>query len=340
MHMIAIVIAENLPRNEGQFGCHVRRESRAAKKATEPTGFVADVARRPRMEVQALPENSPPITTDTNPNIMPHGVYFPGFSSLARLPLLRDWFVRRRLAHYLSPRGGGLHFGRFQTFAEAQAWLPKSSGFDNEAFSDEYVQVRTQRVFAFDYPVMFWLREAFGSGARSVFDIGGSVAVHYYAYQKFMTFPPEVTWRVCELPVTCCLGRELAAREGASAVEFTDSMDTSMVSADVWMAAGVLEFLEHTRLEDLLKCAARPPRHVLLNKLPLYRGEQFVSTQNADGDHFVPHYVFNRERYIAAIEACGYRLVDSWDVPERVYQDPSQPDRDFDAYSGLYFRRI
>jgi len=270
---------------------------------------------------------------------MQQGQYYPGLERLKRLPVLRNLWQRERLNHFLSSGGGGLHYGRFSSFDEARAWLPKSSGHDLEVLSDEYIEVRTKRVYAFDYPVMFWLREAFAGGARSIFDIGGSVGVQYYSYRRYLSFPEGLVWRVSELPVVCRLGREYAQRHGVTALQFSETIDTSAISDDIWIAAGVLELLEKTRLEDLLARAAKRPEHILINKLPLWKGEEYVSTQNIGSDSFTPHYVFNRERFVSAVEALGYTLVDSWEVPERAYQDPREPERDFANYSGLCFRR-
>ena len=270
---------------------------------------------------------------------MQHGQYYPGLERLKRLPVIRNLWQRERLNHFLSDGGGGLHYGRFNSFDEARAWLPKSSSHDLEILSDEYMEIRSKRVYAFDYPVMFWLRNAFDAGARSIFDIGGSVGVHYYSYRRYMTFPSDLVWRVSELPVVCRLGREYAQRQGVTAVQFNESLDTSNISDDIWIAAGVLEFLENSRLEDLLARAAKRPQHILINKLALWKGEEYVSTQNIGAGSFTAHYVFNRERFIAAVQAQGYELVDSWDVPERCYQDPREPERDFANYSGLCFRR-
>jgi len=270
---------------------------------------------------------------------MPHGVYPPGFDRFRKWRLVREFVQKRRLSFFRTPRAGGLHCGKFESFAQARAWLPKSPEFDNASISDEYIHDRTRRIFPFDYPTLFWLREAFEAGATSVFDIGGSVGSQYYAYQQYLTLPEGIRWRVSELPVVCRLGRELAAREGARAIEFTDSLDTSSTDEDVWMAAGVLEFFESTPLPDLLSRARRKPSHVLLNKLPLCEGEAFVSTQNVGSGSYVPHHVFNRRQFISAVEACGYVLKDAWAVPERVFEDPLNPERNFDEYSGLYFRR-
>lgn len=270
---------------------------------------------------------------------MQQGQYYPGLDKLKRLPVFRDLWKRERLGYFLSTQGGGLHYGRFGSFAEANAWLPKNPGFDLASLTDEYLEVRTQRIFAFDYPVMFWLREAFESGARSVFDIGGSVGVQYYSYRRYMKFPSELVWRVSELPVVCRLGREYAQKQGATAMQFMETLDVASIADDIWIAAGVLEFLEKTSLPDLLAQAAARPRYILLNKLPLWKGEQYVSTQNIGAGSFTAHYVFNREQFIDSVKAQGYELLDSWDVPERCYQDPLEPERDFANYSGLCFRR-
>ncbi len=270
---------------------------------------------------------------------MQQGQYHPGLVRLKKLPVLRDLWQRERLNYFLSLSGGGLHYGKFDNFAQARAWLPKNPGFDLETLTDEYLEVRTKRIFAFDYPVMFWLRTAFEAGARSIFDIGGSVGVQYYSYRRYMQFPEDLVWRVSELPVVCRLGREYAQRQGVTAVQFTESLDTSAISDDIWISAGVLEFLEHTRIEGLLAKAAQRPQHILINKLPLWKGADYVSTQNIGSGSFTPHYVFNRDRFVSAVEAQGYKLVDSWDVPERAYQDPREPGRDLDNYSGLCFRR-
>lgn len=257
-----------------------------------------------------------------------------------KAPGIRHWNQQRKLDFYLSPRGYGAHWGRFESFAEARAWLPASPEFQLETLADEYLEIRTQRVYTFDYPVMYWLRRAMEAGAARIFDIGGSVGVHYFAYRKYLPdYPPALEWHVSDLPLVTRRGRELAARENEPSLTFTDAMDASLIDHDVWLAAGVLEFIEDSPLDQLLAQARRRPQHVLLNKLPLHEGDDFVSTQNIGHGCFVPHRVYNRARYVAGIEALGYRLVDSWDVPERSFIIPGQPAASFDAYTGLYFRR-
>lgn len=257
--------------------------------------------------------------------------------TLKRIPAVRSMLRKRGLQRYLSARGEGSHYGRFETFDQARAWLPKSPEFEFDEFTNEYANQRSYKVDSFDYPALFWLRAAFDEGAVSVYDIGGSVGNLYYAYGKYLKYPAALKWTVNELPVSVKIGRELAALRKAEPLEFVDTLDPASVAADVWIAAGAIEFVDSYRPADLLSAARTRPRHVLFNKLPLYAGDEFVSTQNIGRGSFVPHYVYNRQQFIAAIEGAGYRLVDSWWVPDRSFTVHGQPENSFDEYSGLYF---
>ncbi len=258
---------------------------------------------------------------------------------LKRSPIVRDWLARRRVRDYLSEAAYGQHYGRFASFAEARAWLPASREFAQPGFQDEYVAERSARVFPFDYPVMFWLSAAFSRGDCRVFDFGGSVGVHFYAYQSYFEFPEAVRWTVCELPATAELGRSLARERGAEArLAFQASIVPEVLDHDVFIAAGVLEFIDEWSLPSLLQSAARQPRHVLLNKMPLNSDVSFVSTQNLGKGAFAPHHVYHRAEFVAAMERAGYALVDTWAVPDRRFNLPDDPVASFGAYSGLYFR--
>lgn len=247
---------------------------------------------------------------------------------------------KRGMRMYLSKRGLGYHYGSFDSFAQARAWLPKTPEFSFPDFVNEYIDERSHRVYSFDYPVMFWLRGALEAGASSVLDIGGSVGNQYYAYGKYLKYPQGLTWRVHELPAFIKVGQELALKRNAPNLSFSDQLDPAQLDADVWIAAGAVEFIETIQLDQLLAQSRKRPRHVFLSKLPLYDGPTYVSTQNIGNGSFVPHHVFNRQQYIAAIEQVGYRLVDSWAVPDRRFLVPGQPENSFDDYSGLYFAAL
>ncbi|TDP84709.1 putative methyltransferase (TIGR04325 family) [Aquabacterium commune] len=257
---------------------------------------------------------------------------------IKRLPLIRSWLHRRAIRKYFSPRGSGCHSGHFSSFAQARAWLPPSPEFSHDKFTDEYVHERSRRIWAFDYPVLFWLREAFAGGSSTVLDIGGSIGNQYYAYQRYLRYPEALQWRVQELSAFIGQGRELAQQRGAAALSFSDAWPAEWLDSEVWLAAGVLEFMESQDLPSLLARCARKPRHILLNKLPLSESPAFVSSQNIGFGSYVPHHVFNRRDFIGAIESLGYELVDTWDVPERSFQSLGFDEDAFDVYSGLYFR--
>lgn len=259
---------------------------------------------------------------------------------LKNVPPVRQLLRKRGERLYLSKWGQGYHHGAFNSFAEARAWLPRTPEFSFPDFADEYINERSHRIYSFDYPVLLWLRRAFDEGASSVLDIGGSVGNQYYAYGQYVDFPAELSWHVHELPAFIKIGQELADKRHARRLTFSDKLVPEELNADIWIAAGALEFMEELVLDRLIGQARQRPRHVLLNKLPLHDGPTFVSTQNIGNGSFVPHHVYNRQQYVAAIEKAGYRLVDSWSVPDRRFQVPGQPENSFDEYSGLYFKAL
>lgn len=254
-------------------------------------------------------------------------------------PLVRPARVHLGRQQFLSREGWGAHFGVFDSFAAARAWLPRSPEFDHAALAAEYVDVRSKKVFAYDYPVMQWLQRAFQGGATSVLDIGGSVGVHYYAYHRYFDMPANLSWHVVEVPAMVAIGQDLAVQNGATALHFMDDLDRTATTRthDVWLSAGALHYLEDARPERLLKLCAVRPKHILLNKLPLYGGEDFVTTQNIGEGSFAPLHVYNRARFIHNIKELGYTLWDKWAVHERSMYLPGHPDRSFPSFTGLYF---
>ncbi|PNG48965.1 MULTISPECIES: methyltransferase, TIGR04325 family [unclassified Variovorax] len=254
-------------------------------------------------------------------------------------PLTRPALLLWRRKQFLSREGHGFYFGLFDSFEAARAWLPKNPEFGQDALATEYVDVRTKKVFAYDYPVMWWLEHAMRGGATRVLDIGGSVGVHYYAYRRYIDMPAALRWHIVEVPTMISIGRKLAADTGASALDFTEDLQQAVTeeAADIWISAGAIHYFEDATPGLLLKnCRARP-RHVLLNKLPLYKGESFITAQNIGEGAFAPMHVYNRGRFIRDIEAMGYSLRDEWPVHERSLYLPGHPERSFPSFTGLYF---
>jgi putative methyltransferase (TIGR04325 family) len=252
------------------------------------------------------------------------------------VPALRR---RRHVRHFLSREGFTSHLGYYASFAEARRSLPPSAEFDDVALADEYVRVRTGRIFAYDYPVLFWLDRALRAGAAEVADIGGSVGVHYHAYARWLDYPAELRWTVLDVPAITCLGERIARERGATQLAFTTRLDADFLDADVWIASGSLQYIEDATPTQLLSMASRAPDHVLLNKLPLHDGATFVTAQNIGPGAYAPVYVFNRDDLVAPFVEAGYELVDSWEVPQRDFHLPDHEEEDFECFSGLYLRR-
>jgi putative methyltransferase (TIGR04325 family) len=254
-------------------------------------------------------------------------------------PLTRSLLMRWRQRHFLSSDGFGCYFGAFASFEEARRYLPPSPEFDAEALTEEHISVRINRIFAYDYPMLWWLSSAFGSGAKSILDIGGSVGVHFYAYQTWLRYPPELRWTIVEVPAVERVGRRLAAEREASSLAFCSDLleAVSRTDANIWISAGALQYLPQPPLSDLLRRCSRRPRHILLNKLPLFDGDDFVSAQNLGESCFAPVHIFNRARFVESILAEGYVLRDEWTVHERSFYLPGYPERNFPWFTGLYF---
>ena len=254
---------------------------------------------------------------------------------IRRLPLVE----RAQQLRYRRTFAGdcyGCFFGVYRTFDEARRAAPRTKhlGFDHRDYPSHHLD-RMERIESHDYPAMLWLRSALRPGAR-VFDFGGNVGVSYYAYGRYIEYPEGLSWVVCEMPGMVEAGRRIAAKEGKTNLTFTE--DASAASgADVYFAAGVLQYIEGPPLAEVLARLAAKPRHVILNKLPLYDGEQFVTLQNS-GAIVTPLYAFNRGDFVKAMERLSYRLIDSWDVPGYTCFVPFHPGKHVPVYSGLYFR--
>jgi putative methyltransferase (TIGR04325 family) len=257
-----------------------------------------------------------------------------------RIPAVRTHIQARLYRRFLSAEGFATYYGAYGSFAEARANLPASREFDSADVVADLMDTRLHRVYPYDYPVVHWLGQAFLGGATRVFDLGGSVGVHYHAYHRILPYPDSLQWEVCEVPAAATVGRQTAERLGSRGLTFVDKLDPGAVRAQVWISAGALQYIEDARLDRLLDASPEPPEHVILNKLPLYDGDEFVVTQNIGPGIYAPAYVYNRARFLEQVKGEGYELVDGWEVPERSFYLPGHPERCFQSFSGLYFRRI
>jgi putative methyltransferase (TIGR04325 family) len=254
-------------------------------------------------------------------------------------PRLQESVYRSRFLRATGWRN--LHLGRFDGFEQARDYA-RSHGvkvgyvLDHRAWLAERSELHPH-----DYPVLFWLSEAIAnSGAEfRVADLGGSVGVSYYLYARYLKLPADLRWTVCELDDVVALGRQIAAERGVGALDFSADRGAALDGADLLLAAGALQFIEEP-LERILASLARPPRHLLLNRVAL--GEQlarsYVTLQNT-GCGIAPCRVEPEAAFEEAIRARGYRLVDRWRCLENRIDVPLHDDCRIERFVGLYFRR-
>ena len=224
--------------------------------------------------------------------------------------------------------------GVYASFEEARANAPKSVplGYDHDEIAFGY---KNQRFIASDYPAAFWLREALRDGG-SVFDLGGSVGTSFYTWENYFEYPQDLRWLICELPSVASAGARLAQEKSESRLCFTSRFEEAD-GVNCLLASGCLQYIE-TSIADSLERLARPPRHLVFNRVPLHSRFECVTLQNI---HWAvsPYRVFQRDRFIDALESLGYVVVDAWSVPDHSCWIPFYPENSVASYSGFYLRK-
>ena len=253
-----------------------------------------------------------------------------------RVPFVSDVLGRAYRQYFIKKRGHvRLFHGLYPNFEAALADVPDGtlSDCDNEASAERLLD-EWLTICPSDYPIMFWLAKLLPK-ARFVFDWGGNVGLKYFAFRRHLEFGDEHRWLVSDVPAVVELGRRIARRESPNAIQFTSGMD-ELAQADILLASGVLQFVGDPL--SALRSAARLPRHLLINKLPVYELPSAVTLQNM-GSAVCPYHLFNRTQLVTDLEKLGYRLIDEWKSPEVSCRIPFHRGHSVDAYSGFYFEK-
>jgi putative methyltransferase (TIGR04325 family) len=267
---------------------------------------------------------------------------------IKRLPFANQIYKLLKEKQYERQFAGdcyGCFYGVFETFEQAEQAAPKTKkiGYNHAELALEYEQMLEGNswensdgvIASYDYPVLFWLNSIFKRGdASTIFDLGGNVGVHFYTYAKYLEYPRNLNWVVCDVPEIVNVGRGLAEKRGAQNIDFTvDFKDIS--GQDILLSSGTIQYVE-----DLAKMLSlyHKPKHLLINRLPLYdTGPRFVTLQNG-GQVFYPQYVFNKSEFIEELNKIGYELIDIWKYTNDSCIIPCHPDQSVPFYSGLYLQ--
>jgi putative methyltransferase (TIGR04325 family) len=242
---------------------------------------------------------------------------------------------RRR---FESNRDQNLFCGVFDSADAAMRSAPATRpiGYDNEASTTLY-DFHLVRVFAYDYPALHWFRRSFDEGLNRVLDIGGHVGIKYYAFRRYLQYPADLHWQVCDVPSVAARGREIAAtRDAAKRLTFV-SKPSEARACDLLLLSGSLQYLP-VGIGDLLGTLAAPPRRIVVNITPIHPKLTFF-TLNSIGTAFCPYRVFSDAEALAQFAAHGYRAVDRWDCPGKPMQIPGYPDHSLEQYTGFCLDR-
>lgn len=246
-------------------------------------------------------------------------------------PLYRRMF--RRPFH-----GGHIYYGAFDTYADAKAAAPAQlpRTYANAGTSGMY-RGQHEQIRVSDYPLLYWLKRLLDDGQRRIFDLGGHVGVTYYGFRHYIDYPDDMQWTVHDVPDVMEAGAEWAAdHDPAGHLQFAASRHDAS-GHDVLLTSGALQYLDYT-LPELLSQLPAPPRHVLVNLVPMHPTRGYFTLQNI-GKAVLPYRVSAIPEFVAAMEALGYARRDQWHSEERYLRVPFEPGRRIDGYEGFSFSR-
>lgn len=223
-----------------------------------------------------------------------------------------------------------------QNYQAALSTAPdtKETGYDHSEPAKMYKD-RLVQIYPSDYPVIFWLEKIFNAGASSLIDFGGHVGVAYYAYQKYISYPDNLDWLVCDVDEVTQEGRRVATRKDSSGLAFTTDINDGD-GKNVFFASGSLQYMENS-LAEMLQVYKNLPQHLLINLLPVHDDKEFFTLQNI-GFSFCSYHVFKADKFVSALQDLGYQLADRWGNPEKACSIPFYERESLDHYNGFYFK--
>ncbi|OLP17089.1 hypothetical protein BST81_17165 [Leptolyngbya sp. 'hensonii'] len=262
-------------------------------------------------------------------------------------PILSDYYYY----YWLFPRNPNLYRGVFSSFSAAAMAVPPKlpSGYNHAEIHNTSLKhdIDINEIHPFkpiDYPVLVWLGEIFKESSI-LFDLGGNTGYSYYAYRRFISYPPNVRWLICDVPEAVKVGNEFLTRFNSPGLSYTTNISDAE-GTEIFFTCGTLQYLEPS-LAALLSQLQTKPQHLIVHHVPFYEGEQYVTLQNllivdpvdkTQISSYTPYKIQNRTQFINSIVALGYELVDSWQKNRTCYI-PFHPERAVDAYHGFYFRQ-
>ena len=137
--------------------------------------------------------------------------------ALTRMPVLASIAQRQALAEFKANRDRNLFYGIYPTWTEAETHAAAygATGYDNSASAQLYVH--RMRLDPYDYSSLYWIGRSIAEGMSSVFDVGGSIGIKYYAFLEPLSSTPVTRWLVQDVPAVTEYGSRLARERGHQA---------------------------------------------------------------------------------------------------------------------------
>ena len=252
------------------------------------------------------------------------------------LPVVSDYYAY----HWLFPRRVNAFRGLYSSFDEALKAVPPQTltGYNHAELHDAPVrlnctQADMETLNPIDYPVLVWLRKAF-EDSSIVCDLGGNTGNSYYAFRRYIPYPENVQWTICDLPEAVKSGEAMRQRTHCPGLSFTTDLAT-VENAEIFLTCGAIQYMDAS-LPDFLGHLKNRPRHLIVQRVAFYEGEEYFTLQNICGV-YVPYKIMNDANFVASLAALGYELVDRWSI-DRPCVIPFHPDRFVKGQSGMYFR--
>jgi len=256
---------------------------------------------------------------------------------IGNLPGIHQWRRARFDDAFVAGKAIGCCRGIFDSPDEAARAAPRTRplGYDHADAAAMYHD-RLDRVYPSDYPMMLWLQRALDDGVRKVLDLGGHIGIAYYAYQRMVPFPADLSWRVHDVPAVMEAGRrEALARDPAGRLSFVDCFE-SVADIDLLFTAGCLQYLEDS-LAQRIAALPRRPRWILVNLLPLHDRHEYWTVQSI-GTAFCPYRIQYTETFFSDLERLGYHVEDHWENLEKECWVAFEPEHSLDHYHGAALR--
>lgn len=247
--------------------------------------------------------------------------------------------LNRKFQHrkFLRVEGQNLYDGLFPDFATASANVPntKPEGYNHPGPAKMYRDM-IDRFESWDYPIMFWIEKAQQAGCQSILDFGGHFGLKYYRFKQMIDVDQLKSWTIYDVPEVVKSGQEFASSMDAPNLSFIDAMEG--LAPDIFYASGSLQYLEGM-VSDQINKLAEKPKELIIGEIPVHSVHRYFTIQSI-GPCFCPYQIFQKDHFIADVEALGYRLKAEWKIPGKKLSLPGYPERSLTHYMGFAFTRI